>query len=203
MELREALSHIAEIKARVAATERFRGYRAVPVGFSGLAALLAAVAQTRLITDPVDDPIGYLTLWMITAIVAVTIAGSSLVYRHWTANHPLSREMTILAVTQFAPCLAAGALVTVAIARHSPEMVWILPGVWQVLFSLGIFASCRLLPQSIIVVGVFYLASGTLNIAFGGTLSPWSMGVPFGIGQLATAIILYWNLERNPEEVQA
>ena len=39
VELHEALSHIAEIRSRAAAAERFRGYRAVPVGTSGLVAV--------------------------------------------------------------------------------------------------------------------------------------------------------------------
>jgi hypothetical protein len=30
-------------------------------------------------------------------------------------------------------------------------------------------------------------------------LSPWLMGVPFGIGQLATAALLYWSFERDHE----
>ena len=35
-----------------------------------------------------------------------------------------------------------------------------LPGLWQVLYSLGIFASCRLLPRAIFGVAVFYLHRG-------------------------------------------
>ena len=39
MELREALNQIAVIRQRLAASELFRGYRALPVGASGLLAL--------------------------------------------------------------------------------------------------------------------------------------------------------------------
>jgi hypothetical protein len=31
-------------------------------------------------------------------------------------------------------------------------------------------------------------------------LSPWAMGVPFGVGQLLAAAVLYWTLERNHDE---
>ena len=44
MELRDALSHIAEIRLRMAETELFRGYRSLPVAMSGL---LAALSATR------------------------------------------------------------------------------------------------------------------------------------------------------------
>ena len=45
MELREALTQITEIRLQLARTEVFRGYRAMPVAFSGGVALLAAVIQ--------------------------------------------------------------------------------------------------------------------------------------------------------------
>ncbi len=74
-----------------------------------------------------------------------------------------------------------------------------LPGLWAVLFSLGVFASCRLLPKPTFWVGVFYLLAGCVGLIFGPgdlALSPWLMGGTFGTGQLLTACILYWTLER-------
>jgi hypothetical protein len=200
VELHEALTQIAEIRARAAAAERFRGYRAIPVAASGLLAVLTASAQPLLVPDPASDLAGYLGLWLTTAVIAAVVAGSGIAARHWTGRHPLERELTLLAVSQFAPCLAAGALVTIALARFAPEAGWQLPGLWQVLFGLGIFASARLLPRAIVGVAVFFLLAGTVNLALvRGHLaySPWAMGLPFGIGQLATAVILYWNLERD------
>ncbi len=52
MELRDALTQITEIRLQLARTEVFRGYRAMPVAFSGGVALLAAVIQTATIADP-------------------------------------------------------------------------------------------------------------------------------------------------------
>ena len=198
MELRDALSHIAEIRARVAATERFRGYRALPVAASGVLAVVVAVAQPHVVPNPAADLVGYLALWLMTAVVGAAVAGSGIAYRHRAGREPLARELTLLAVGQFAPCLAAGALVTASLARHAPEFGWALPGLWQVMFALGVFASWRLLPRAIVGVGVFYLLAGTVNLALGpAALSPWGMGLPFGVGQFTTAAVLYWNLERD------
>ena len=200
MELHEALSHIAEIRARAAAAERFSGYRAVPVGTSGVLAVLAAVFQPLLVPNPSADLTGYLSMWLSTAVIGAAAAGSGLLVRHRTALHPLSRELTRLAVGQFVPCLVAGALVTLAIARHAPEFAWALPGLWQVIFALGMFASCRLLPRATVGVAIFYLLAGTVNLSLGHStvaFSPWAMGLPFGLGQAAMAVVLYWNLERN------
>ncbi len=201
MELRDALSQIAEIRTRMAEAERFRGYRAAPIAASGLIAVLAGFAQSRMHLDPVQNLSGYLTLWVGTAAVAALIAGSGIWLRFHSGIDRLAREMTWLAVGQFAPCLGAGALVTLAIARQAPEHAALLPGLWQVFFSLGVFASCRLLPKAISLVGVFYLLTGVYNITLADratAFAPWAMAVPFCLGQLGTAAVLYWHLERGP-----
>jgi hypothetical protein len=116
----------------------------------------------------------------------------------------LTREITWLAVEQFLPCLLAGALLTAVLACCVPEGVWMLPGLWQMLFGLGIFASHRLLPRATLGVAFFYLVAGALVLALtrgpDAGLSPWAMGVPFGVGQLYAAAVLYWTLERHHDE---
>ena len=75
-----------------------------------------------------------------------------------------------------------------------------LPGLWQIMYALGIFASCRLLPRPTFWVAVFYLATGLAVLALANgesALSPWSMGLPFGVGQVLAALVLYCTLERE------
>ena len=78
-------------------------------------------------------------------------------------------------------------------------------GLWQILFSLGIFASCHLLPKALFAAGVWYLVCGLIGIAIAATghwvLSPWVMGVPFGVGQLIFAAILYRTLGASDAQV--
>jgi hypothetical protein len=90
----------------------------------------------------------------------------------------------------------AGALVTAVLIRVAPEAVWMLPGLWQILFSLGVFASARFLPRAVFVVAAWYLFAGLICLAIAASarlLSPWMMGLPFGIGQLLAAAILQWS----------
>ena len=206
MELRDALSQIAEIRARVAAAERFRGYRAVPVALTGVLAVLAAAVQPLLVPDPAGDVGRYLRLWLWTAGVAAAVAGSGIWLRHRRTADRLTKQLTWLAVGQFAPCLVAGAVVTLIVTRHASEHAPLLPGLWQVFFSLGVFASCRLLPRAVAAVGVVYLLGGAANLALAGgpaAYHPLAMGLPFGLGQLLTAAVLYWNLERTDHDPAA
>lgn len=200
MDLRDALSQIAEIRSRVAAAERFRGYRAVPVALTGALAVIAALFQPLLVPNPAEQPDRYLGLWLGTAAVATAVAGSGIWLRHRRTADRLTKQLTWLAVGQFAPCLVAGAVVTLIVTRHAPQHAPLLPGLWQVFFSLGVFASCRLLPRAIATVGVVYLLAGAINLALASgpdALHPLAMGLPFGVGQLLTAALLYWNLERT------
>ena len=66
-----------------------------------------------------------------------------------------------LAAIQFLPSLLVGAIVTWFVVDRLPHLLWLLPGLWQLLFGLGNLAAHRLLPGGAIVVGVLYLASGT------------------------------------------
>ena len=81
-----------------------------------------------------------------------------------------------------------------------------LPGLWSIFFSLGIFASYRLLPKATFWIGVFYMAAGVLCLLWARSdfeFWPWAMGVPFGVGQVMSAAILYWTLERKNDEQEA
>jgi hypothetical protein len=202
MELRDALTQISEIRRQMARTEVFRGYRAMPVAFSGLLALVAAMIQSVWIVAPLEQVQAYLALWVAAAAVSAIGAGTEMILRARQSSSPWRREITWLAIEQFLPCLLAGGLLTFVLVRCAPETLWMLPGLWQILYSLGVFASCRLLPRATFVVAVFYLASGLSCLALArgeAALSPWAMGLPFGCGQLLAAAVLYRTLERRDD----
>ncbi len=200
MELREALCQISDIRRQIARTEVFRGYRSMTVGISGVLGLLAAAFQSQWIASAQSELRQYLCLWISVAAASLIVAGAEL---YWQAHHAgpgLAREMTLLAIEQFLPCLIVGALLTLCIYRGSPQVAWMLPGLWSLTFSLGVFASCRLLPRQVFWVGVYYLVCGGGWLLYGqegNAFSPWQMAISFGGGQLICATILYRNLERT------
>jgi hypothetical protein len=205
MELSQALAQVSEIREHLARTEVFRGYRSLTVGFSGVVGILAAVIQAAWLPRPAENVGGYLMLWGAAAAVNVVVVGAEMWYRARMARTALARQTTLFAIEQFLPCLAAGALVTIVIATRAIDSSWMLPGLWAVIFSLGVFASCRLLPRPVFLVGLWYLACGVLALYWGqgaGALSPWSMAIAFGGGQLLVAMILHLTLERRRDSLE-
>ena len=70
-----------------------------------------------------------------------------------------------------------------------------LPGLWQLLVSLGVFASARSLPRTVALAGAWYFVAGFATLLLASSthaLSPWTMGLPFAVGQLFMAAILYF-----------
>lgn len=200
MELHEAMDQILEIRHHLARTETFRGYRSVTVAGTGLVAFVAAAVQRLLLAEPMADVQTYLAIWIAAAVIAATVTGLEMAIRWRRALDPATGMLTRLAVEQFLPCLIAGGMLTAVIVLICPEGTPLLPGLWQVLFSLGIFSSCRLLPRPTVWAAAFYLVSGVASLAIARgplALSPWAMALPFGLGQCLWAAILYLTLERT------
>ncbi len=203
MDLQEALTQIYEIREQVAQTEVFRGYRAATVAVTGLLALVGALVQTVCIPDPVQDVVAYLALWTGVAILGMSVTGAEMLWRCrqcWSTHKIVTHT---LAVGQFLPAIIAGGLVTFVLAATAPQVLWLLPGLWSIFFSLGIFASYRLLPRATFLVAAFYLFAGLIVVVLARgqlALSPWAMGLPFGVGQFFAAAVLYWTLERSHVE---
>jgi hypothetical protein len=200
MELDDALNQIADIRLQMARTRVFRGYRSSTTFFSAIVAAVAATIQTIYFPNPSQNLAAYLWLWLGAAALCIATVAVRIIMLLRKENSSLQRELTLQAVEQFTPCIVVGALLTFVLARVAWSSLWIMPGLWTILFGMGALASRRILPRGIALVGAFYLICGFLSIAWAqlaSPFSPWSMGLPFGIGQSAAAAILYWNLERH------
>ena len=193
-DLQQALSEIHTIRNQVARGTEFRGYGPASIAVSGLLAFLVAALQTEWMAKTAKpDLVVWLGAWAATAAVSVLLTGTETFARARRVHVGLAREMVQSAVAQFLPAVAVGFLLTVVMLRVAVQECWMLPGLWELIFSLGVFASCRFLPWQMFAVGVWYLAAGLFCLAAGSAtqaLSPWSMGIPFGVGQLLVAAVL-------------
>jgi len=174
------------------------GYRSASTAFTGLVALAAAGVQWEWGADVTVER--YLALWIGAAVVSLVVVGAEMVVRCRRSQSELQRENTIAAAEQFVPCLAAGFLVTLVIAQSARGEVWMLPGLWGVLFAMGIYSSKRMLPRGAGIIAGFYLLAGVVDLRFmarEGVPTAWAMAGTFGMGQLMAAGLLYFAVERK------
>lgn len=202
-DLNKALGDINSIRRQVARSTEFRGYGPATLATTGVLAFLAAVAQTLWLPDPANHIFAYLGIWISTAILSAALIGSQTLTRSRRIHSGMADEMIRIAVEQFLPSAGAGVLITVVLVRYAPTALWMLPGIWQIIFSLGVFSSCRFLPRLVAVAGVWYLLTGLICIALADvrSLSPWAMGIPYGAGQVLVAgSLLLSNREVSDED---
>lgn len=198
MDLQQALTQINDIHAQLARAQVFRGYRSVTTLFTGISAMIAGGLQYLYILDPAKQLREYVLLWISAAVFNLALVAAEMIYRSHRARSRVQTELTLLAIEQFMPALVAGGMLTAVIVYFAPQVGWMLPALWQLMFALGVFASCRLLPRPTFWIAAFYLlSSGIVMILSLRGLSPLLMAVPFGIGQTAEAVILHLYQERR------
>jgi hypothetical protein len=198
-DLNRALMDISVIRGQLARDTEFRGYGPVALAATGVLALIVAGAQAYWLPQAAAQAqltqghLLYVWQWVATAAVSLLVIATETIQRSRRVHGDLAVPMLRSAVEQFLPAIIAGGLLTVALLWVAPQNLWMLPGLWQIIFSLGVFASCRFLPRPMFLVGIWYLACGLacLTLVPGAQrLSPWVMGVPFGVGQLMVARFL-------------
>jgi hypothetical protein len=194
-DLRKALGDISSMRRQMARSTEFRGYGPATLAGTAGFALLAALIQTRLAPDPTNQLGRYLSIWIWTALASASLIGVQMYTRTRRIHSGMADEMIRMAVEQFLPSALAGALVTLVLVRYVASASWMLPGLWQIIFSLGVFSSCRFLPRAMVAAGAWYLATGLVCLALADAraLSPWAMAVPYAAGQLLVAGILYFS----------
>ena len=191
--LDRALAEISAIRGQMARASQFRGYGPATFAATGLLAVATAAGQALWLKDPATHVSTYLDLWIGVAAVSVALIGFEMVTRSRRMHSDLAGEMIRAAVEQFLPAGVAGVLITAMLFRFAPQSLGLLPGLWQIVFGLGVFASCRFLPRAMVLVGVWYLAGGLIALAYSAdarAFSPWIMGAGFGIGQGLVALVL-------------
>jgi hypothetical protein len=199
-DLTQALAEISEIRAQVARGTQFRGYGPASTAVSGTLALIVATAQAVWMKEGGREVLPFLAVWVATAAVSVALATFETIVRSRRVHSGFAAEMIQSAVEQFLPATIVGLLLTGVMLLAAPKELWMLPGLWELIFSLGVFASCRFLPRQMFGVGLWYLVCGLVCLMMASgprSLSPWEMGIPFGVGQLLVAAVLRYGFEDN------
>jgi hypothetical protein len=205
-ELQRALADINAIRTQMARETLFRGYGPRSTAASGLLALMVASGQVLWQRTHESSAEVFLGVWVCTAVAAAVFSVGETILRTRRMHATLWKQKFQIAIEHFLPAIVVGLMLTVVLRQVAPEVMWMLPGLWQLAFCLGVFASCRFLPRPMFVVGLWYMVSGLVCLVAGGAhheLTPWSMGIPFGVGQLLIAVVLKYGSEDELEETHA
>jgi hypothetical protein len=194
-DLDKALADIFAIRSQIAAGTAFRGYGPATVAATGGVALLTMLFQLLWLDDPTRQPLVFFAGWAVTALLSGAMIWIEMRARSRRHHSGLADAMVQQAVEQFLPASVAGASLAAMLWKFAPEALWMLPGLWQVFVSLGIFASVRSLPRTVAFGAAWYFVAGFATLLLASqshALSPWTMGLPFVIGQLLMAAILHF-----------
>ncbi|MEP7006077.1 MAG: hypothetical protein ABI810_08850 [Sphingomonas bacterium] len=186
-DIESALDDIARLRDQLAAGSRFQGLAPGVVALTGGAALGLGAWQASTHSDD-------LFIWIVLAAMCAMAIGTEAIIRARRLHRSMADRMLNTTLNRFMPAASAAAITGMMVLLYAPEHSRFLPGIWQLLMGVGIFAMITNLPRQMVWAAGFYFASGTAALALSVGDAPaiaWLMGVPFGLGQLLVAAILY------------
>ncbi len=200
MHIHQALADVRQIQAVLSKTERFRLLRATTVAATAVLAILGAGLQAWIVGDASVSPLAYAVYWSVIAAAGAGCALLASAWRYWGRPTSWDRAMWFEASRGFVPSLAVGGLLTAVIALRYPAVATLLPGMWSLLFGLGVWTTTRVFPRGMSGVAVYYLVVGVAAVIMAekSALSPWWMAVAFGGGQLLMCgVLAYEERQQN------
>jgi len=187
--LHDALQTVRLLRHSMQDKERFKGWSGPTRIVSGTLALIAAVILTFEWIP--FTPFNALIVWGVVFAGAMVLNLGALIF--WFFNDKLiNRDFRRLRpMLDVVPPLAVGALFTLVLLLN--REVDLLYGVWMCMFGLSNLASRYVLPGAIVLVGIFYIAAGTLCLLLPGITfaDPLAMGLVFCMGEWAGGLILH------------
>ena len=198
-EVEQAIAQIADIRAQLAASTRFRGYAPEAVGVVALLSLMITVMQVFWPESYAANDQQYVLIWSLMMGGGCLLIGGEAILRTRRTRDCMAHPMLISAMRIIAPAIVIAAAVPAAVLIYAPQASWFVPGIWQMLIGLVAFASYSTMPRNIIWGAAWFLCSGAVGLFLAGAqggLTPLVAGVPFVIGHFGMAWILRERKER-------
>jgi hypothetical protein len=182
-----AMENLQYIREAMSRAGEFTG---VP-GWGGVAMGLTAIA-TAVISGPPDNSMRWVLVWFADAVVAATIAlvamtikarrsGASL----WASSRGTPAYRFALA---YAPPLVAGFILTPVFATL--DLMARLPGCWLLLYGTALAAGGAMSVRIVPLMGVAFMALGTIAFAAPAPWGHWFMAAGFGGLHIAFGLVI-------------
>lgn len=150
----EDLRFIRQTMEQAAAFTAFSGRSLVLIGVTAMVAAVVAPSE------PGSRP--WLVLWIVEAVLALTIAATGTLRKTVAAGEPLWSGPALKFTFSVAPALLVGVCSTIALAGTA--LASLLPGFWLLLYGAGLVSgglfSLRIVP----VIGASFMAIGALAL---------------------------------------
>lgn len=164
------LRFIRETMERAGSFTAISGWGVFAVGITALiAAFLAASASTVA---------GWIMIWSVEAVMAMGIAAWSVARKARAAGLPLlsgpGRKMAL----SLSPALVAGAVLTTVL--YGEAILQPLPGMWLLLYGAGMVAAGSYSVRIVPVMGMSFMALGTVALLLPGSWGNALMALGFG-----------------------
>ncbi len=199
-DLERAVLDIAEVRERLAMTQRFRGYSGVAAIASGCFAVAAGVLQALLVAVPHNayEARVYASIWLVCGAAAAIVNYGSIA--HWFVSDASARYrwQTRTVGLAILPAIALGAAITLALVTRGAFSY--LPGVWYGCYGVGLFASRTMLPRDVLPIAAFFLVAG-IALLFAPSsiaLAWWVLPIGFGVGQIAIGVLVARDRREHP-----
>ncbi|MGO9641528.1 MAG: hypothetical protein ACLP1Y_09525 [Candidatus Acidiferrales bacterium] len=167
----EHLRYIRETMQRSAEFTAVPGWGGVAMGVTAVAAALAASRQ--------NSPRAWLAVWLIEAFVGIAIGASTAVTKAHRGDSKLLSGPGRKFLLSFAPPIAVGALLTVALIRVGA--LAILPGMWLLLYGTAIVAGGSFSVRVVPVMGICLMGLGAVALAAPAHLGNLFLAAGFGV----------------------
>ena len=193
-DIEKAIADISDIRSQLAASTKFRGYAPEVVALAGIASLLIVIAAALWPQAFGPSSFDQALLWGAVLLASGLTILIEALSRARLQHGGQAAAMLRGAARVLLPVTLTGAVIGYGVLAHAPAAAWVLPGAWQMLIGVAIFASYATMPPGIVWPALWYLASGALVIVVAGStgmLTPLMCGGPFALGHLTIAWLLH------------
>ena len=179
----QAASNLSYIRQ---AMERAGGFTAVPgwgqvvIGVSALAAAGVAARQT--------SPSAWLATWLLEAVLAAGIGVVAMARKARRTGVSLVGPPARKFALGLAPPLAAGAVLTVVLARGGATAA--LPGTWLLLYGAGVVSGGAFSVRIVPVTGSALMLTGVVALACPPSWGNAMLAVGFGLIQVVFGVLI-------------
>ncbi|MDB4890331.1 MAG: hypothetical protein JWL61_2186 [Gemmatimonadetes bacterium] len=164
------LRYIRQTMEAAATFTAVSGWGMVITGFTAVAAALLAGAT--------HSPTRWLFVWLCEGCLSVAISVYTMALKARAAKLPLWSEPARKIVFSFAPPMLVGALLTLLFFERG--LVALLPGVWMLLYGVGVVAAGTFSVRIVPVMGIAFMIVGTVALFAPASWAVASMVAGFG-----------------------